>query len=98
MNGRVTFLLPVDEAPPAELSLAAGVGSLQGVAIGVIDNQLWRSMPVVTARVLDAFAADGATRGPTQPFDHLSADFPDQQAALAPLAVRVGAVIAGLGN
>ena len=98
MTVRTTFLLPVDDRPTADRPMAPGVARFAGLAVGVVDNQLWKSMPLLTSAVLDVFAAEGAHGEATQPFDHLSAEFADQQAALAPLAARIGAVVTGLGN
>jgi hypothetical protein len=93
----LTVLLPVDHRERPLLPLAAGVADLEGLRLGVVDNGLWRSMPVV----VDSFARQllGSGRvGEVTPFDHLARDFPDHQRRLGEFATRQRAVIVGLGN
>ncbi len=85
----ITILLPVDASPPAPLRLAARPATMAGRRIGVVDNGLWRSMDVVVAEL----APSAVHR-----FDHLSPDFPAQQARLADFATDVDLVVSGLGN
>jgi hypothetical protein len=93
---RVVVVLPEDAGAPPRHPLAAGA-VLAGARVGVVDNGLWRSMPVIVD-VLDGLVrAEGATGLRTTPFDHLAADFDDQRAALAPFAGTVAGAVAGLG-
>jgi len=101
MSERITVLLPVD-APtgdaPARLSLAPRRTRVAGDAFGVVDNGLWRSMRTIVSRVEDALRARGVAAVERTPFDHLSPDFADQQAALGPFGRRVAGAVVGLGN
>lgn len=101
MSERITVLLPVD-APTGDAlvgpSLAPRPTSTGGAAFGVVDNGLWRSMRAITTRVEAALRARGATAVERTPFDHLSPDFADQQAALGPFGRRVAGAVVGLGN
>jgi hypothetical protein len=92
---RIVVVLPEDAGAPATRPLAPGA-SLAG-PLGVIDNGLWRSMPVIVGVLGDRLRAEGGPPLRTTPFDHLAADFDDQRAALGPFAGKVVAAVAGLG-
>lgn len=97
---RVTLVLPVDDLDPSITapSPAAGLRSLAGAPLGIVDNGLWRSMRIFGDVWRERAAAAGATGVETVPFDHLAADFADQQQALGPFGRRVRGVVTGLGN
>ena len=95
---KITILLPVDDEPPAERPLAAGLPSLRGASLGFVDNGLWRSMATIVDAVTAHVAAAGASLAGSTPFDHLCPEFPRQRAAIAPFADTVDAVVVGLGN
>lgn len=101
MSERITVLLPVD-VPTGDVgagpSLAPRDASVAGAVFGVVDNGLWRSMRTIVAKVEDALRARGAAAVERTPFDHLSPDFADQQAALGPFGRRVAGAVVGLGN
>ena len=94
----ITFLLPLDrrERPPFEL--APGVSSFDGARIGVVDNGLWRSMPVAVATIERELTPLGAAQFESIPFNHLAPDFIEQQHELARLGSRVHGAVVGLGN
>ena len=93
---RVVVVLPEDDGAPSAWPLAPGA-TLAGAGIGVVDNGLWRSMPVIVGVLDGLLRHDGVTELRTTPFDHLAADFDDQRAALAPFAGEVVGAVAGLG-
>jgi len=97
---RVTLILPVDDAGASSGGpvLAPGLGSFAGAALGIVDNGLWRSMAVFGEVWREVTAAGGAVEVVTTPFDHLAADFDDQQRALGPFGRRVRGAVTGLGN
>jgi hypothetical protein len=98
MSRRISLVLPVDAESPRTTPLAPGVASFRGGRFGVVDNGLWQSMDALVAAFADAVGGLGATGVESTPFDHLAADFADQQAALHPMAPRLAGAVAGLGN
>jgi hypothetical protein len=95
----ITVVLPVDD-DVRDRVLAAGVGRDllrhdRPLGIGVVDNGLWRSTPVLLAHVE---RLSGSALGERHPFDHLAEDFGEQQRALPEFAGRVDAALAVLGN
>jgi hypothetical protein len=95
MVRRITVLLPVDDDERRPRPLAAGVTSLAGRPMGVVDNGLWRS----TAQLVEHVEREtGGPMAARQPFDHLSPHFDEQQRALRPFATLVAAALTGLGN
>jgi hypothetical protein len=95
---KITIVLPVDAEAPPERPLADGVASFRGASFGFVDNGLWRSMATVVDALTAHAGANGATFAGITPFDHLSADFPEQRRALQPFAQTVDLVVVGLGN
>ncbi len=98
MSRTVTVVLPVEANGPLQGVLAPGVASFVGARMGVVDNGLWRAMREFTTYWRDCVAVDGATGVEVVPFDHLAADFADQQRSLGPFGRRVKGVVTGLGN
>ena len=91
-------MLPVDDDAPATASRSAALDDLVGARIGVVDNGLWRAMPVIVDTLAAALTERGADRLERLSFDHLAPDFADQLAALGPFGHRVDGVVTGLGN
>jgi len=98
MSDTVTLVLPVEAEGIARGRPAPGLASFSGAPLGVVDNGLWRAMRVFTDVWRGHTSAEGATGVEVTPFDHLAADFADQQRALGPFGRRVRGVVTGLGN
>ena len=101
MGERITVVLPVDAPDPGGVvagGLAPRLDGFDGRCVGIVDNGLWRSMSRIVERVERALRERGATGFERTPFDHLAADFDDQQRALWPFGRRVAGAVAGLGN
>lgn len=99
MSRTLTLVLPVaaDEAART-VALAPGVADFGGAPVGLVDNGLWRAMRTFAGVWREDAAGRHASGLEVTPFDHLAADFPDQQRALVPFASRVRAAVAGFGN
>ncbi len=95
-----TILLPTGEVNEAARPLAIRKSSLAGAVVGVIDNDMWRSMAIVadelSCLLVDRAGAAGVvlrTSGPMHGAD------PDQyQQEMEAFHAEVDAVISGLGN
>lgn len=99
MTRTITLVLPVEAAGhTAAATLAPGLASFAGAPLGVVDNGLWQAMRTFTALWRDEVAPRGASGVEVVPFDHLAADFGDQQRALGPFGRRVRGAVTGLGN
>jgi len=98
MSRTITIVLPVEASGPVQGMLAPGVASFAGAPLGVVDNGLWHAMRHFTTYWRDRVVVDGATGVEVVPFDHLAADFAEQQRALGPFGRRVKGVVTGLGN
>jgi hypothetical protein len=101
MGERITVVLPVDAPDPNGVvagRLAPRLEGFDGRRVGIVDNGLWRSMQLVIGRIERALGERGAVAFERTPFDHLAADFGDQQTALWPFGKRVEGAVAGLGN
>ena len=97
---KITILLPHGEDPRAEHPLAARPSSLRGRRVGFLDNELWRSMRILTdelSKVLTAEYGVSAVRvlrsGPAH-----GSDPSEYRERLEGWSHDVDAVISGLGN
>jgi hypothetical protein len=98
MTRTITLVLPVEAAPAVAATRAPGIADLAGVHFGIVDNGLWRGMRTFTDLWREELAAQGGAGVEVTPFDHLAADFGDQQRALGPFGRRVRGAVTGLGN
>lgn len=94
----VTLVLPVEDDHAVAGVLAPGLVAVPGTRIGVVDNGLWHAMRTFTELFRADLLAAGATDLEVVPYDHLAADFPEQQRALGPFGRRVRGAVTGLGN
>ena len=100
MAQQVTILLPHGEVEFGESRLAARPASLEGRKVGFLDNDMWRSMHILSdemAKVLTSeygvVEAEVIRLGPMQ--GGLPKEYQDR---LEDFASRVDAVVSGLGN
>jgi hypothetical protein len=98
MARMITMVLPVEAAERSKVDLAPGLATVAGATLGVVDNGLWRSMRVFRSVWDQHLRSLGAAGIEVTPFDHLAADFADQQVALGPFGKRVEGVVTGMGN
>ncbi len=96
----ITILLPDGEVPSTSHPLASRPSSLRGRRVGFLDNELWRSMQILTdelSKVLTAehgvVAVDVLRSGPGH-----GSDPGDYRERLEKWSHGVDAVISGLGN
>lgn len=96
----ITILLPDGEAPQTEHSLAERPSSLRGRRVGFLDNELWRSMHILTDELGKALteehgvvSVDVLRSGPAH-----GSDPGEYRARLEQWADDVDVVVSGLGN
>jgi len=96
----ITILLPGGDVPTAEHRLAERPSSLRGRRVGFLDNELWRSMQILTdelSKLLRAeqgvAAVDVLRSGPAHGSDPSA-----YRQRLSRWSQDVDAVVSGLGN
>ena len=96
----ITILMPNGEVPAAALGLADRPSALRGRRIGFLDNELWRSMQILTDELGQGLKAEHGVHsidvlrsGPAHGSD------PSQyRERLSQWSHDVDAVVSGLGN
>ncbi len=101
--GRVdttTILLPTGEVTEPAKPLAIRKDSLAGAVVGIIDNDMWRSMAILadelSHRLVDRAGAAGVVVRASGPMH--GADPEQYRQEMEAFHAEVDAVISGLGN
>ena len=96
----ITILLPDGEVPATDHHLAQRPSSLRGLRVGFLDNELWRSMQILTDELSKVLTSEHGVAsvevlrsGPAH-----GSDPADYRERLESWSHDVDAVISGLGN
>lgn len=100
LAGSTTILLPTGEVTEPTQPLAIRKDSLAGAVVGIIDNDMWRSMAIMadelSRQLVDRAGAAGVVVRASGPMH--GADPEQYQREMEAFHAEVDAVISGLGN